>query len=74
VCWLVTVVDFVWSAIIQSRMATPVVVEPFDVTDDVTFALNSRGINGAIDALIFQRREKRFGRSIIPTHAGSTHR
>ena len=42
-CWLVTVVDFVWSAIIQSRMATPVVVEPFDVTDDVTFGLNFGG-------------------------------
>jgi len=52
---LVTVVDFVWPAIVQSRMAAPVVVEPFDVTDDVTFGLNFGGISGAIDTLIFQR-------------------
>jgi len=60
----VTVVDLVSSLIVQSRMAAPVVVEPFDAADDVTFGFGFGGINSAMDMFIFQRAlQKRTNRT-----------
>lgn len=55
-------------------MQASTVVEPLDIVGEVFASVCFGGVNGPVDALVFERREERLHHTVVPSHAGASHR